>query len=108
VILGFNSQTRENASLCGNGSMRENAAICGKGLSVLHDQILVESLLTLKMELYGKQTHIRNIFSDYIFIYIYDTCTMYRQEENCPGGKDRKRIVWGGKKMGGELSGWLK
>jgi len=34
VILGFNSQTLENASLCGNGSMRENAAICGKGLRV--------------------------------------------------------------------------
>ena len=33
VILGFNSQTRENASLCGNGGMRENAAICGKWLS---------------------------------------------------------------------------
>jgi len=23
VILGFNSQTRENASLCGNGSMHQ-------------------------------------------------------------------------------------
>ena len=34
MILGFNSQTRENASLCGNGSMRENAAVCGKGLKV--------------------------------------------------------------------------
>jgi len=34
VILGFNSQTRENASLCGNGSMRENAAVCGKELRI--------------------------------------------------------------------------
>jgi len=32
MVLGFNSQTRENVFLCGNGSMRENVAICGKGL----------------------------------------------------------------------------
>ena len=37
VILGFNSQTCENVSLCGNGSMRENAAICGKGLTEFRD-----------------------------------------------------------------------
>jgi len=32
VILGFNSQTRENASISSNGSTCENAAISSKGL----------------------------------------------------------------------------
>ena len=32
MILGFNSQTCENASKSSNGSMRENAAISSKGL----------------------------------------------------------------------------
>jgi len=45
VILGFNSQTRENASLCGNGSMRENAAISGKGL---RDNSVVTAMSTVR------------------------------------------------------------
>ena len=77
-------------------------------LSVLHDQISVESLLTLKMELYEKQTHIRNIFL-IIFLFTYMThvqCTDRRKIVQV--AKTGRELSGVEKKTGGELSGWLK